>query len=72
MAHITRHLQVTVGVDTHQQVHVAAARDQLGRRLAVTLTSATSGGYAELLAWARGWASPWRGEWRAPAATAPG
>jgi transposase len=58
MAHITRQPQVTVGVDTHKQVHVAAARDQLGRRLAVTLASATSGGYAELLAWARGLGEP--------------
>jgi transposase len=58
MAHRTRQPQVTVGVDTHKQVHVAAARDQLGRRLAVTLTSASSGGYAELLAWARGLGEP--------------
>jgi transposase len=58
MAHITTQPQVTVGVDTHKQVHVAAARDQLGRRLAVTLAAATSGGYAELLAWARGLGEP--------------
>jgi Transposase len=58
MAHVTTQPQVTVGVDTHKQVHVAAARDQLGRRLAVTLTSASSGGYAGLLAWARGLGEP--------------
>jgi transposase len=58
MAHPTTQPQVTVGVDTHKQVHVAAARDQLGRRLAVTLTPATSSGYAELLAWARGLGEP--------------
>jgi transposase len=58
MAHVTTQPQVTVGVDTHKQVHVAAARDQLGRRLAVTLTSASGGGYAELLAWARGLGEP--------------
>jgi hypothetical protein len=28
------HVRVTVGVDTHRDVHVAAARDQLGRRIA--------------------------------------
>jgi transposase len=58
MAHITTQPQVTVGVDTHKQVHVAAARDQLGRRLAVTLAAASSGGYAQLLAWARGLGEP--------------
>jgi transposase len=72
MAHVTTQPQVTVGVDTHKQVHVAAARDQLGRRLAVTLTSASSGGYAELLAWARGLGEPVAWGWRGPAATAPG
>jgi transposase len=46
--------RVTVGVDTHKHTHVAAARDQLGRRLGTTLASATSAGYGQLLAWARG------------------
>ena len=44
---------VTVGVDTHKDLHVAAARDQLGRRLATTQVQATSAGYATLLGWAR-------------------
>src|SRR5512132_1660313 len=44
--------RVTVGVDTHKDLHVAAARDQLGRRLATTTAQATSAGYAQLLAWA--------------------
>jgi transposase len=62
---------ITIGVDTHKDVHVAAARDHLGRRLATTHIPTTPAGYAELLAWAgalgeiRAWAS------RAPAATAP-
>jgi transposase len=43
---------IVIGVDTHKDVHVAAARDQLGRRLATTQIPATSAGYAELLAWA--------------------
>jgi transposase len=50
----TQITQVTIGVDTHKDLHVAAARDQLGRRLATTQIPATSAGYAELLAWARG------------------
>ncbi len=45
--------RVTVGVDTHKDLHVAAARDQLGRRLATTQVQTTSAGYAQLLGWAR-------------------
>jgi transposase len=45
--------RVTVGVDTHKDLHVAAARDQLGRRLGTTMAPATSAGYATLLAWAQ-------------------
>jgi transposase len=45
--------RVTVGVDTHKDLHVAAARDQLGRRLGTTLARATSAGYATLLVWAQ-------------------
>jgi transposase len=44
--------RVTIGVDTHKDLHVAAARDQLGRRLGTTMAPATGAGYAELLAWA--------------------
>jgi transposase len=51
MAHTTPP-RVTVGVDTHKDTHVAAARDQLGRRLGITMASATGAGYAQLLAWA--------------------
>jgi transposase len=51
MAH-TQPPRVTVGVDTHKDLHVAAARDQLGRRLATTQVPASSAGYAQLLAWA--------------------
>ena len=71
MAH-TAPPRVTVGVDTHKDLHVAAARDQLGRRLATTTIGATSAGYAELLGWALGLGevTAWGG--RAPAATAPG
>jgi transposase len=45
--------RVTIGVDTHKDLHVAAARDQLGRRLATTQAPATRDGYATLLGWAQ-------------------
>jgi transposase len=45
---------VTVGVDSHGEVHVAAAVDQLGRLLATTTVPTTTHGYRQLLAWARG------------------
>jgi AAA domain/Transposase len=50
--------RVTIGVDTHKNLHVAAARDQLGRRLGTTMAPATGAGYAQLLAWARGLGEP--------------
>jgi transposase len=46
---------VTVGVDTHADVHVAAAVDGLGRLLGSTAIPTTVEGYAELLAWAEGY-----------------
>jgi transposase len=45
--------RITIGVDTHLDVHVAAALDQLGRLLATTSVPATSPGYRALLGWAR-------------------
>jgi transposase len=57
MAH-TAPPRVTVGVDTHKDLHVAAARDQLGRRLATTMAPATRTGYAQLLAWAHALGEP--------------
>jgi transposase len=50
--------QVTIGVDTHKHSHVAAARDQQGRRLATTMAPATAAGYAQLLGWAQGLGEP--------------
>jgi transposase len=44
--------RVTVGVDTHRDVHVAVAVDQLGRRLDQIELATTSAGYERLLAWA--------------------
>ena len=46
--------RVTVGVDTHLDVHVAHAKDALGRRLATISSPTTPAGYRDLLAWARG------------------
>jgi transposase len=45
--------QVTVGVDTHADVHVAVAKDAFGRRLDTTSVPTTPAGYAELLGWAQ-------------------
>lgn len=44
---------VTGGVDTHQDLHVAAALDQLGRVLATATFPTTVGGYRRLLSWLR-------------------
>lgn len=44
--------RVTVGVDTHRDVHVAVALDQLGRRLDQIELATASAGYERLLAWA--------------------
>jgi transposase len=43
---------VTIGVDTHTDVHVAAVLDQAGRLLATELFPATTRGYARLATWA--------------------
>jgi transposase len=45
--------RVIVGVDTHGEVHVACALDQLGRQLATRQAATTPAGYRALLAWAR-------------------
>jgi transposase len=45
--------RVSVGVDTHGDLHVACALDQLGRCLATTRVATTPRGYRALLAWAR-------------------
>jgi transposase len=55
---------VTVGVDTHGEVHVACALDQLGRRLATGQAATTPIGYRGLLAGAKrlGEVQAWRVE----------
>lgn len=43
--------EITGGVDTHLEFHVAAARDGLGRVLGTQKFPATQTGYVDLLAW---------------------
>jgi transposase len=50
--------RITVGVDTHLDVHVAHANDQLGRRGDTLSIPTTPTGYQDLLAWARGLGEP--------------
>ena len=45
--------RITVGVDTHAEVHVAVANDSFGRRLDTISVPTTPAGYAELLGWAQ-------------------
>jgi transposase len=45
--------RVTVGVDTHLDVHVAAAKDEMGRNLASIEVETTTAGYGRLLSWAQ-------------------
>ena len=44
---------ITVGVDTHKDVHVAVALDGLGRRLGTPNVPTNPAGYEELVDWAR-------------------
>ncbi len=46
-------VQVVVGVDTHQDQHVARAIDHQGVRLAECYASATSNGHGQLDRWSR-------------------
>ena len=45
------HEQVTLGVDTHAEVHVAAALDERGRLLGTCTIPTTAAGFTELLRW---------------------
>ncbi len=45
--------RVIVGVDTHKDVHVASAKDELGRGLGQMTIPASTKGYRALLAWSR-------------------
>ena len=48
---------ITGGVDTHADMHVAAALDPIGGLLGVREFPATAGGYAGLLGWLGGFGS---------------
>jgi len=45
--------EVVLGVDTHLEVNVAVALDQLGRRLGELKVPTTTRGYERLLRWAK-------------------
>ena len=47
-------LEITLGVDTHKDSHVAAAFDPLGRLLGTATFAASGPGYDELFEWASG------------------
>jgi transposase len=44
---------VTIGVDSHKELHVAVAVDQLGRRLGAITVATTPRGFGQLERWAR-------------------
>ena len=46
--------EVVLGVDTHLDLHVAVALDQLGRRLGALTVPTTAMGYKSLVSWAEG------------------
>ena len=54
IADVPANANVIVGVDTHKHTHLARAKDGLGRHLGQLEIATDPGGYAELLAWARG------------------
>jgi len=46
-------VEIVVGVDTHKDFHVAAAKDSVGRSLAHARFAANRAGYEQLLRWAQ-------------------
>jgi transposase len=62
--------EVTGGVDTHLDVHVAAALDPIGGLLGVESFDTTGAGFEALLAWLTGFGEVNRVGWREPAPTA--
>ncbi len=55
MSRITHHVRsgIVVGIDTHKDFHVAAAKDSLGRTLGHARFAANATGYEQLHRWAR-------------------
>jgi hypothetical protein len=62
---------ITGGVDTHADVHVAAALDPVGGLLGVAEFPVTPAGYARLLSWLSGFGTVCLVGIEGPAATAP-
>jgi transposase len=50
---------VVLGVDTHLELHVAVALDQLGRRLGELAVPTTAKGYESLVCWAESFGPVW-------------
>lgn len=53
----TEVVEVVLGVDTHLDLHVAVALDQLGRQLGALTVPTTATGYESLVSWAEGFGS---------------
>ena len=63
---------ITLGVDTHKDVHVGLALDGVGRPQGTLSVPANSAGYGRLLEWASGFSARWRTPgWKAQAPSAP-
>ena len=62
---------ITGGVDTHADMHVAAALDPIGGLLGVREFPVSAAGYAGLLGWLGGYGTCAGTRSRAPAGTAP-
>ena len=62
---------VTGGVDTHRDIHVAAALDQVGGVLGTATFPTTSASYRQLLGWLSCFGEVGKVGWNAPAAMGP-
>ena len=62
---------ITGGVDTHLDIHVAAALDSNGGTLGVESFPTTTGGFSDLYTWLSG-SARWAGSgWKAPVPMGP-
>jgi hypothetical protein len=62
---------VTGGIDTHGEVHVAAALDEVGGLLGTESFNATPDGYSALLSWLAGFGAVGKSGWKGPGPTVP-
>ena len=60
---------VTVGVDTHLDLHVAAVLDHTGRLCGTQAFPASTRGYVALVTWAERFGPVSASAWKAPAPT---